>query len=660
MGRTPHVMFAGIAALIYILGGCGGGGGGSGSGGGASPPPPPPPPPPLGSGVGLTAGWATFGLAVPAGLARDGFEVEQLPTQTDVKSRWPDGSIRFAIVTAKSPATALYQIRPAAAPMGGFTPSLPAVSVRFNIGGTIYTAALPSSPSADRWLAGPLVIEHRSVVAPVRGNGTPHGFLTVVFDVRCYSDGAARIDVAVENCLDIAGATSVTYDVTVTVQGVTAFQKSSVTHPYLTRWRKVFGAGLTEAAVAPDLTPFYAAAALPRYLALVENMVDSPTGATFEILGSAGLEPYMPAHAGREELAPYPDWAARYLVHRDPTQRSYVLANGDLAGSWPVHLREPVGGTYAGVGSARLVSIDERPDFWLDGRAEPQNRPAGNLAATGPLVPDNAHVPSLAYIPYLLTGDRYYAEEMAFWANFGLLFTFQDSFSNARGGAEGLLGYNEVRGFAWVLRNMVDACAYLPDGDAAKAYFADKIANNLAWLDDYVATHPSPLGTLWIDKRPENSWAAPKVWIATWEQNYLAWAIDRAAKQGFSGGLAHRDAIAAFQLGLFTHHPDYDRAAAGEGVIAIGEDSGSGVQFYSTYAEVYAENFPPGSTPRTFAGYYGVDARLMLMIALDKGLAGAQTAYDYLWPFLAVDPFYSGLTDLGRRAGWAIARPNEP
>src|SRR5262249_21170678 len=48
--------------------------------------------------VGLTAGWATFGEAIPQGRATAGLQVGSLPTQTDVKNRWPDGSIKFAIV----------------------------------------------------------------------------------------------------------------------------------------------------------------------------------------------------------------------------------------------------------------------------------------------------------------------------------------------------------------------------------------------------------------------------------------------------------------------------------------------------------------------------------------------------------------------------------
>ena len=83
-----------------------------------------------------------------------------------------------------------------------------------------------------------------------------------------------------------------------------------------------------------------------------------------------------------------------------------------------------------------------------------------------PLIPDNAHQPSLAYVPYLLTGDRYYAEEMAFWANYGMLRTYPgDGVRTSRG----ILENGEVRAFGWALRNLADAAAYYPDASPVKS-----------------------------------------------------------------------------------------------------------------------------------------------------------------------------------------------
>src|SRR5438105_673206 len=507
----------------------------------------------------FTAGWATFGQAVPRGVAPSGLQVGSLLTQTDVKTRWPDGPIRFAVVTVNVPTSGTYPITAAPIASGAFTPAQPSASVALAIGGVTYTAALPAIASTDQWLSGALVYEGRAVVAPV-SSGAAHPFLRVIFDTRIYNDGTGRVDVAVENVLDQTGATTVTYNAAIAINNQTVFTKSSVQHYYLTRWRKTFTVGSAPiASVTPDVTPFYASAALPPYLSLVADLVSAPTGTNFDILQAGALDTNMPDHGGRQELAPYPDWTARYLVYRNPTQKAFVLAHGDLSGSWPVHVREAENGANPGVGPERLVSLDQRPTIWYDSRAKGDGldfvhgspMPIIEYGSTtpgpgqSPLIPDNAHQPSIAYVPYLLTGDRYYAEEMAFWANYGMLRTYP---ADGVRGSQGILAYNETRGYGWSLRNIVDAAAYYP-GAEVRNYLAQKVTSNLAWLDDYAnAQSPTanPFRILCIGKRPDGN-----QYIAMWEQNYLAYAIDRAFKQGFSGGLAHRDAIARFQLTLF-------------------------------------------------------------------------------------------------------------
>ena len=257
-----------------------------------------------------------------------------------------------------------------------------------------------------------------------------------------------------------------------------------------------------------------------------------------------------------------------------------------------------------------------------------------------PLIPDNAHQPSIAYVPYLLTGDRYYAEEMAFWANYSMLRTYpQDGVR----GANGILAYNEVRGYGWALRNMADAAAYYPDASPVRAYLAQKVTANLQWLDNYAnAQGPSnPFKIMWLNKRPDGA-----QYISMWEQNYLAHAIDRANKQGFAGGLAHRDAIARFQLKMFTSDPDYPRAQAAPYVVAVGTP-GNPFVFFTTMAQIWAGT---QGQERPFAGYYGPETRMTLMMGVEGGWTGAQGAYDYLWPFIG----NGNPSDLAQRAGWAV------
>ncbi|HXI27475.1 MAG TPA: hypothetical protein VNG89_03610, partial [Vicinamibacterales bacterium] len=621
--------------------------------------------------VTLTPGWATFGQALPQGAAAGALKVGTLATQTDVKTTWPDGSIRFAVVTVNAPGAATYPITAIAAAGGAFTPTLPTASVDVKIGTATYSAALPASLSSDRWLSGPLVYEGRSVVTPLRGNGTAHPFLRVNFDTRIYNDNTGRVDISVENVLDVAGAATVTYDATVRVAGQAVYTHPAVQHFYLTRWRKTFAlTGSSFAAVTPDVAPFNAAGALPPFLSTIANVVSTATGANFDVLKAGALDPIMADHGGRAELAPLPDWTARYLVHRDATQRAFVLANGDLSGSWPIHMREPESGPRSGVGPERMVSIDQRPNLWLDERAQAGNWdyikgtplpmreygtdiPGPNQS---PLLPDNAHQPSLAYAPYLLTGDRYYAEEMAFWANYGMVRTYP---GDGIRGSLGILENNETRGFGWALRNLADAAAYYPESSPLRAYLAQKVVNNLAWLDDYAASQnpvANPFQILWINRRPDGG-----QFISMWEQTYVAYAIDRANQQGFVGGAIHRNAIGRFHQRLFTSDPDYPKAQAAAYLLAVGQADPNNPavlgSFYGSMSEIWTGT---QGQERPFAGFYGPEARINLMYGIRNGWPGAQEAYDYLWPFIGATPAGCvslggvSLTDLSCRAGWAL------
>ena len=522
-------------------------------------------------------------------------------------------------------------------------------------------------------------------MAPVSAaNGSPHPFLRVVFDTRVYNDGTARVDVTVENVLDLVGATTVTYNVTLTVNGNAFFTKTAVEHYYLTRWRKTFTVGGPLGDITPDLAPFNAANAIPPYLSIVRNQINTPTGATYEILREGALEKNMPAHSGRQEIAPYPDWTARYLVHKNSTQRAFVLANGDLSGSWPIHMREREAGPRLGVGPDRFISFDERPNFWLDDRAAaagwdtmagtplPMHEYGNIIPGPGQtaLIPDVAHQPSLAFVPYLLTGDRYYADEMAFWAFYCMGRTYPGDGTRSN---TGIVANNETRGFGWALRNMADAAAYYPEASPVRAYLVQKVQNNLNWIDSYASarfTPSNPFKVLWTGLRPEG----PQ-FISLWEQTYLGIAIDRANQHGFVGGLGARDAIAGLQLKLFASEPDYPRVSnlgCSVGVISCPWSApylvnvgvpvpapGTGLTFYQTIGEIAANTVGNPDLQRDYAGFYGPEARLNLMRAIQTGAPGAQAAYDYLFPFIGTAPAFcasdgASIPDLACRAGWAV------
>jgi hypothetical protein len=615
----------------------------------------------------FTKGWATFGLALPQGAARDAVQVGKLPTQTDVKVRWPDGSIRFAVVSANIPAAGTSPIVPATAPARSTTPAAtPVVTVTLTIAGRPFVATLPAAPT-DLWLDGPLVSERRAVVVP-----GGHPFLRVIFDLRSYANGGSRVDVTVENCLDDSAADEVTYDAAIAIGDNQVFQQAKVNHKYLARWRKVFAIGtLQESAVTPDMAPFVAARAVPPYLSTVASPSPSlksagVSGTGFDILDFGDLTVPMNAHSGRPELAPYPDWTAQFLVHKTPAQRAYMLRHGELAGSWGIHVRNADGS---------MPSIDSPGNgyYWLDARwKDPGNLSGGFTGPRGHLEHraepgDMAHQPSLAFVPYLMTGDRFFADEVAYWANFCLIGSFASD--DNRKGPQGLLIGNEVRGIGWALRNLGDAAAYLPDSSPMKTYLASKVWANLTDLDQYAATYQSgPVQTLFPGRRPEDGVPQyqPYMWISLWEQAYLGWAVDRVMDHGLvttynfaNGGATIRNRIARLQLALFTNAQwPKDPQRQAPYLLAAGTWAPDRkLTYFQTFSEVAAATFsvPTPARPdfvRPFEGYYGPEARLLLRIAEKLGDAGA---LDQIAAVMA-DVFenVSMRDDLNKRSGWAI------
>ena len=624
----------------------------------------------------FTRGWATFGLVLPPHAARTAVQIGAFPTQTDVKVRWPDGSIRFAVVSAKIAAPGTYVITSAAGLAGGATGAIPPqASVQLTIQGRPFTAAALPTARGDAWLSGPLVSEQRSVVAPGM-----HPFLRVIFDVRTYADGASRVDVTVENCLDTEAADEVGYDVAVTVGRRPVFQELNVKHKYLARWRKVFATGgLVEAAITPDFGSLFAADALPAFLPTIGQPVRSlagrgVSGTGFDILEFGDLMTPMDAHGGRPELAPYPDWTAEFLVHKAPAQRDYMLRHGELAGSWGMHVRSTDG-------SMPSLDAPGHGYYWLDPRwRDPGNVSGGFLGPRGRLdhraqPGDIAHQPSLAYVPYLLTGDRFFADELAFWANFCLIGSFASN--DNRNGAQGLLIGNEVRGIGWGLRNLADAAAYLPDDSPMKHYLASKVWNNLTNLDQYAATFDSgPVQSIFPGRRPEDSASRyqPYMWLSLWEQSYVAWAIDHTMAHGPVGGYNFgtagaklRNRIARLQLALFTD-PGWPKAADRQApyLIAVGKwtaGSPRKVEYFRTLPEIATATFsvPSVGAPdfvRPFEGYYGPEARLLLMMCRRAGDAGADAALAAL--MADSKDGVSMIADLNKRAGWAIVPAGLP
>jgi len=576
--------------------------------------------------------------------------------QVDVKRTYDDGSLRFAVISA-----VLRELPPGGSrtlnlAAGSPLPSPPlkpvmledllksdfnaAVTLRFPDGTSRSVDARKllarATEAAATWLQGHVATEWIVAAPPVDADGNPDEDLNVQLAIRAYAGcKRVRVSVTVENCFDTWPG-NIRYDAAVIVDGKQVFSQKAVDHRRLSRWRKVFWCGGDGPAVhvTHDLGYLISTCALPNYDRTLPPP-DRPDphaameGPRFEIMGQGSLCAYMPTTGGRPEIGSYPTWAVRYLLGMQPAEKALVLANGDLAGSWPIHVRSR--------NTGRIMTIDQRPKFWLDQRGDDKPQWKPDRHATGPnyvkLSPDLAHQGSFAYIPYLVTGDHYYLEEAYFWANFCLL----ASWNHLRHDAEGIL-CGQVRGNAWSLRNMADAAWIAPDGDPERAYFEQKVRNNLADRTRRMLGPPEYNKLGFWGERTTDSARIPNPpnprWMITapWEHDYLMWSLNHLVELGYPEAARPRDFLLRWRVGTVTNAPDFDPRLVAPYRMVVGEKNDAGeVVFYDDWKQLCAENlrlnkpdFPSGSND------YAYSARAAIVCGVDGGFPKAADALRWL------------------------------
>jgi hypothetical protein len=290
--------------------------------------------------------------------------------------------------------------------------------------------------------------------------------------------------------------------------------------------------------------------------------------------------------------------------------------------------------------TGRIMTIDERPKFWLDGRG--QDRPQWKRARHAPdpkqvkLDPDMAHQPSLAYVPFLVTGDYYYLEEAQFWANYCLL----SMWPAPRQDAKGILA-GQIRGDAWALRNMADAEWITPDGEPEAAYFAAKVRNNVAHRTQRMYGPPehNAIGA-WGERTVEDARIqnpANPNWMITapWEEDYLLWSLHHLVELGYADAARPRDFLLRLRVGLLTHAPDYDPMLATPYRLVVGERSGDKagkkVVFYDDWKKLGQENarLSKPDLPN-YGNSYAYSARACVICGLDAGFPKSAEALQWL------------------------------
>jgi hypothetical protein len=572
-----------------------------------------------------------------------------VPLQMDDVSSHRDGSVRFAVLSTKVSNLAGNEKRVINLFTGAKTSSTPAVPAdpawNLEVEANVYDSSgnvttLIAQPQAQlkaqiasgagKRLSGPVAAEY-TVVTPFKNKatGAVHPHLVARLHTRLYEAGARiRTDAVIENNRTfVAGPSNITYSMTIKANGQTVLTQPKFTHVHHARWHKVVWTGTAPQVTLRHNLPYFMASKITwNYdlsLKVPESVLaadaSSLANADTSLMGPAYILPYFPTTGGRRDIGPLPRWAALFLVTQDSRARASMMANADAAAGIPIHYRDETDP------NDQPLSIDRHPEVTLRYDSSIPAVPKGSGSTIWE--PDQSHQPSFAYIPYLITGDAFYQDEMMFWANWNL--TYAPPGNIYRNYAAGLVKWEQVRGQAWILRSLGEASIALPDTHPRKAYFNTLLANNMDWYEkQYVSgSSESPMGA--IEKSDSHGESGP------WQNDFVGIVFSYLTENNVPKAQSVLNHFSKFNVGRFTNDANGFCAAKGPGYYWYIRNASDA--FITSWSELYARNYasevgkPCSSVslegyPNEAAGAAAY-SRAMLAAAANAGFSGSANAY---------------------------------
>jgi hypothetical protein len=251
-----------------------------------------------------------------------------------------------------------------------------------------------------------------------------------------------------------------------------------------------------------------------------------------EPMATGMANPAMPMTGGRPEIGLLPGWTASYLLSMDKRAKEVVMGTADLSGSWSSHYRDRKTDLPINVEDYPYMTVlGQRDSTFNKATGQYQAFPAcaSTTACTTPNNHDSAHQPNFAYLPYLVTGDYYYLEELQFWA----MWNSFSSNPNYREFGKGLYSSDQVRGQGWSLRTAAEAAYITPDSNALKATFTRIVNNNLDFYNTNYTNNASANKLGFVS----NGYAVTydnNTGLAPWMDDFLTSAIGHTADLGFT------------------------------------------------------------------------------------------------------------------------------
>jgi hypothetical protein len=486
-----------------------------------------------------------------------------LTIQVDNKASYPDGSIKHALISFVLPELTASQtqtftlttdsaetITAESSMLTDILSNPFDLTVSININNIVYQSSLKQALQQfplKQWINGPLCTEWQ-VIGALRNEQDIHPHLSPIFYLRSYKHSPIiRVSVIIENNYTYQpNPQNFVYDLNIiSNNNVSLFAKTALTHFHHARLRKVFYLNIsTNPAIdvtntmnachmAHDIRYLMQTKAVPSYDPLLINNLSETSIQTMinawnsvDKLMNNGLVYYLMNSAAK---GPLPQWTAAYLLTMHPELKKITLGHGEIAGSWPVHFRDkqtqlPVSIVdYPGVSTIWTVQ-----DTYNSETKRYENPSVCNEGFDCSCNLKFAY-DSLAYVPYLLTGDYYFLEELQFNGNYGLIVQNPGYREGNKGLIKGIWG---LAGQSWALRTL-EYCAFItPDNHPLKSYFTDIIYNNIEDFNErYEEKKAYSFG--WFSLT-SNAHLYNEAVVESDEDAYFTWSVGNLMKLGFN------------------------------------------------------------------------------------------------------------------------------
>ena len=445
-------------------------------------------------------------------------------TQADIKQRWPDNSVKHAILSFVVPElkpNVSYRVsfRDQESGNNGPTDVLTLLDTGFDAE-VILTQGETSKRSSVRdmltnghfslWTQGSVVTTF--VVADHSAERVHDlGFddlrsIRPIYHVSYWSStGDIKVRYIAEN-INTETLKNISYSSQLTLNGETQYQQpQEQTHYYGSRWTKVFWNNTPEQKVSINHNLAYLKET--RFFSNYDVSLEIPEQqltntyqgfleADIDLYGDGLWQSRMGTTGGRVDLGIHPSWVTAWLYTGDWRMQEISARQADLAANWSTHSREGDSSkSYLREGETdalgKPISVNARPSLWLyDHRnlnitssedvVELHNAPNEGWGYWGrgdSWSDDIAHRVNPYSALYALTGEYWYLEQLQLWAATSAM----EHTSNALRGPNNMAGiHGQTRGEGRGFRERVHALLLTPDDTPEKQYFTDIVYDTIA------------------------------------------------------------------------------------------------------------------------------------------------------------------------------------